>query len=502
MVVGGGSQQGNELLVEPAPIDSEPKEQDVGKSGASVGGLQVPTGASQTCSVSVEPEITFEMIRKAQLEDEAISAILTRKEEGGDKPAWEDVSKLPVASKTYWGLWQLLEVKKGVLTKKWESEDGKTIRWLTVLPKTLRARVLDEVHASKTAGHLGRKKVLPKLRERYFWVGMSADVRAYLRRCVKCAQKKGPQRRHRAPLQQYRVGAPLERVAIDVLGPLTETHGGNEYVLVIGDYFTKWMEAYAIPDQQAETVATKIVEEFVCRFGVPLELHSDQGRNFELTVFREMCKILGISKTRTTPYNPKSDGMVERYNRTIVNAVSLMIQPHQGQKDWDVYLPYVGLAYRASVQESTGESPNMMMLGREVNLPIDLLVGAVPHEKEYESDYADELRDNLRAIHERARHALEVSARRQKKNYDRSTHGPAYRPQQFVWLYDTQRRQRLSKKLGLPWQGPFMVASALSDVVFRIQRSSRGKAKVVHADRLKPYEGPELVTWRYRAPVF
>ena len=119
-------------------------------------------------------------------------------------------------------------------------------------------------------------------------------------------------------------------------------HNGNEYILVIRDYFTKWMEAYAIPDQQAETVATKVVQEFVCRFGVPLELHSDQGRNFESTVFREMCKILGITKTRTTAYNPKSDGMVERYNRTIVNAVSLMIQPHQGQKDWDVYLPYVG----------------------------------------------------------------------------------------------------------------------------------------------------------------
>ena len=167
-----------------------------------------------------------------------------------------------------------------------------------------------------------------------------------------------------------------------MLGPLTETHNGNEYVLVVGDYFTKWMEVYPIPDQQAEAVAAKIVEEFVCRFGVPLELHSDQGRNFESTVFQEMCKILGISKTRTTPYNPKSDGMVERYNRTIVNAVSLMIQPHQRQKDWDVYLPYVGLAKRASVQVSTGESPNMMMLGREVNLPIDLLIGVVLHEKE------------------------------------------------------------------------------------------------------------------------
>ena len=114
-------------------------------------------------------------------------------------------------------------------------------------------------------------------------------------------RKAPPPRKHRAPLQQYRVGGPLERIAIDVLGPLTETHRGNPYILVVGDYWTKWMEAYPIPDQQAETVASKLVEEFVCRFGVPNELHSDQGRNFESAVFQEMCLILGIHKTRTTP---------------------------------------------------------------------------------------------------------------------------------------------------------------------------------------------------------
>ena len=96
----------------------------------------------------------------------------------------------------------------------------------------------------------------------------------------------------------------------------------------------------------------------------------------------------------------------------------------------------------------------MMMMGRKVNLPVDLLVGAVPHEKGCDSDCAEELRENLREIHERARYALEVSAQRQKRNYDRSAHGPVYEQGQFVWLYDTRRRPSLSKKLGLHWQGP------------------------------------------------
>ena len=95
------------------------------------------------------------------------------------------------------------------------------------------------------------------------------------------------------------------------------TDRGNKYIMVVGDYFTKWTECYAIPDQKAPTVDTKLVEEFVARFGVPLELHSDQGRDFESEVFQKMCLLLGISKTRTTPYHPRSDGMIERFNRTI-----------------------------------------------------------------------------------------------------------------------------------------------------------------------------------------
>jgi len=394
----------------------------------------------------------------------------------------------------------MLEVKGGVLVKRWESDDGKVIRWLLVLPKGVKERVLDELHASKAGGHLGRNKILPKAKERYYWVGMNADIRAYLRRCVGCARRKSPQKRHRAPLQQYRVGAPLERVAIDVLGPLTETNEGNVYILVVGDYWTRWMEAYAIPDQCVETVAAKLVEEFICRFGVPKELHSDQGRNFESRVFQEVCRILEIEKTRTTAYNPKSDGLVERYNRTIVNAVSLMIQPFQNQKDWDQYLPYVGLAYRSSTQATTGESPNMMMLGREVNIPVDLLVGGVPQEEECETDYAEELRERIRGVHARARHAAVINIKRQKRNYDRRVHGPEFRKGQFVWLHSRQRRPNLSKKLSLPWEGPYLVVTVLSDVVLRIQRSARSKPMVVHSDRLKLYEGPELVAWEYKAP--
>ena len=114
----------------------------------------------------------------------------------------------------------------------------------------------------------------------------------------------------------------MQICAVDILGPLPKTKSGNRYILVLGDYFTRWMEAYAIPNQEAITVAQKLVDECFCRFSVPEQLHSDQGRQFESTLISEMCKILQIHKTRTTPYHPQSDGMVERFNRTLLSCVA------------------------------------------------------------------------------------------------------------------------------------------------------------------------------------
>ena len=142
----------------------------------------------------------------------------------------------------------------------------------------------------------------------------------------------------------------------------------------------------------------------------------------------------------------------------------MVIHPFEQQRDWDEYLPQLGMAYRSSVHATTNETPNMMMLGRDVHLPADLVVGAVPGEKECETLYADGLREKFREIHERARQALGVSMQRQKRDYDRRQHGPKYEVGQFVWLHNQTRQKRLSKKLQLPWEGPYLIVTMLSDV--------------------------------------
>ena len=120
----------------------------------------------------------------------------------------------------------------------------------------------------------------------------------------------------------------LQVVCVDIMGPLPETEEGSKYVLVAVDYFTRWVEAYGIPNQEATTVGRKLVDEMFCRFSPPEQLHSDQGRQFESELVKEICKLLGVRKTHTTPYHPQGNGMVERFNRTLLDMLSTTVGDH------------------------------------------------------------------------------------------------------------------------------------------------------------------------------
>lgn len=112
-------------------------------------------------------------------------------------------------------------------------------------------------------------------------------------------------------MNQYNVGVPLERVALDSTGPLPLTNKGNKYALIIFDYFTKWAEGYPLTNLEANTIAESFVTNFIRQFGIPRQIHTDQGRQFESTLFKELCRILRIDKTRTTAFRLQSDGLVE-----------------------------------------------------------------------------------------------------------------------------------------------------------------------------------------------
>ena len=437
-----------------------------------------------------------EGLRQEQLRDKDIAQIISWKEATDERPTWPDVSPENCAVKSYWSQWERLQLRDNVLYRRWEAEAGDTVQWQLVVPKGLRAEILREMHDAKTAGHLGVTKTLGRIKQRFYWYRCSQDVKDWCRRCDSCAARKPPQKKPRSAMKTYNVGAPLERVALDVLGPLPESERGNKYILVVADYFTKWTEAYAIPNQEAATVATKVVEEFVARMGVPRQIHSDQGRNFEAAVFQEMCALLGIEKTRTTPLHPQSDGMVERYNRTLEAMLAKFVS--ENQRDWDEHLPLVMMAYRTAVHETTGCTPCSMMLGREAAVPVDLLFGRPEQEcaPDSETEYARQLRERMAAVHRFAREHLRLESDRQKRYYDhRGVHQNTFKRGDAVWLYNPRRRKGLSPKLQYAYEGPYLVVKRLDDLTFRIQRGPKAKAKVVHHNRLKPYLGDGAPDW-------
>ena len=147
-----------------------------------------------------------------------------------------------------------------------------------------------------------------------------------------------------------KVGHRWERVAMDLLDMSVTTSRGNRYVLVMVDCFTRWTEAFPLPDKTAQSVADAFFNQVVCRFGMPSVIHSDQGREFENKIMQELCLLGGAHKTRTTPYHPESDGMVERFNRTL--PMMLAMFDGKNRDDWDDLLPAVMMAYRSSVAKT------------------------------------------------------------------------------------------------------------------------------------------------------
>ncbi|GFX20850.1 retrovirus-related Pol polyprotein from transposon 412 [Trichonephila clavipes] len=285
--------------------------------------------------------------------------------------------------------------------------------------------------------------------------------------CDPCDARKGSRKRTR--LQLYNVGAPFERIAFDILGPLPRSSDDNNSILVVLDYFSKWPEAYPIPDQEASTVAEVLVQHWISRFGVPLQLHSDQGRNFDSTVYKRLCEILAIDNTRTTALHPQSDGMVERFNRTILNSLSLLVSSNQ--QDWDKKLPFFLLAYRSTVHETTGYSPSQMLFGW------DLLFSQPPNAPLAPEENIEKLQARIEEMHHLARERIGMASEKIKTRYDTRATGHDFHEGDKVWLWNPKRRKGLSPKLQTNWKGPYTVLRRLNDIVMRIHKSPHSNPK-------------------------
>lgn len=433
-------------------------------------------------------------IMQEQTLDPGIGLILAAKNAESKRPDWVAVSCGSAEIKTLWRQWDRLKTKAGMLYREFTGPSG-NITWQLVIPKTMREKVLQYHHDIPSAGHLGYDKTLDKIRQSFYWPGMSDHVKQYCKRCDACTARNLSRDHNKAPLGKYLVGEPMERVTMDIMGPLPVTKDGNRYILVITDWFTKWTEGIPMPDQEAKTLAAAVVNNFVVRFGVPLQIYTDQGRNFESTVFSELCKYLNIEKTHSTSMRPQANGLVERFNRTLTAMLSKYCQ--ENQHNWDILLPLVMMAYRSSTQSSTKFSPNKMVFGRDIILPMSAVVGRPLQNNKYDSeeDYISGLREEIIKVHDLARENIGNAATYQKRHYDTNSKQRRYKQGQLVWLHDPTRKRGVCSKLINKWKGPFLITKALDDLICLVKRSPNLKPKAYHIDRLWPYSGLKVPSW-------
>ena len=263
--------------------------------------------------------------------------------ENGERPSAQAVSSESWFVKSLLIQWSRLSVQQELLVRRWDELGTDQFKWQVVVPLSLRRDVLRYAHDVKTAAHLGIRKTLSKVRSRFYWPGLKNDVKVYVGGCEQCSRKKNPSPTKVAPMLIVRSGLPMERIALDILGPLPVTERENKHTLVISDYFTKWTENFAMPNMEATTCAQILIEGVIARFGVPNAIHSDQGRQFESQLFAEMCKILQIQKTRTTAYHPQSDGMIERFNRALCGMLSTLVDVKSAELGHAVTFCYDGV---------------------------------------------------------------------------------------------------------------------------------------------------------------
>jgi len=428
---------------------------------------------------------SHEALSKAQLDDPDIGLIASAFKDGS-KPQWETILPCSAATKAYWTLWEQLVLREETLYRRYDRQAGQPEVLQLIVPPAYRPEIIRQAHSDFTGGHLGERRTLEQVRRRAYWVGWAADTRRFHRQCAVCACYKRGKAPQQGPLQSMTVGMPWERVGIDITGPHPKSRNGFVYMLTLVDYFSKWSDAFPIRNQEAGTIAKVLVDRVFAYFGMPIQILTDQGRNFESALFNELCTRLGIDHVRTTAYKPSTNGLVERFHRTLNSILGKVVADNQ--RDWDLHVPYALTAYRATVHDSTGYSPNFLFLGRENRAPLDLIEGPTPDSSLQTGSidgYVEHQTREIESSYRSVREQLQRAANRQKRLYDLRVKKAEFKPGDTVWYFYPRRRPGRSAKWQRFYTGPFTVVEQLGPVNYRITKSPRSQPFTTHVDKLK-----------------
>ena len=314
---------------------------------------------------------------------------------------------------------------------------------------------------------------------------MQVEATQYVVKCSRCLRRKTtPQV---APLQPIYVTQPLELVHMDYLS-LEPSKGNIENVLVITDHFTRYALAYPSKTQTTQATARILWDNFICHYGFPEKFISDQGRNFESDLIKELCKIAGVKKLHTTPYHPQGNGQCERFNSTLCNM--LVTLSEEEKSDWKSYLGCMLHAYNCTKHASTTYSPYFLMFCRHPRLPIDVEFGLPKHncgDNSSKSRYVQKLRRRLNYVYKKASNYSDQQAQKYKSSYDKCIKGPQLQEKDIVLVKVVAHKGR--HKLQDKWEPEeYVVIEQLiaGTPVYKVQPVNGGNIRTLYMNLLLP----------------
>lgn len=424
-------------------------------------------------------QLSHEKLLEAQKSDPVISVVMSQIQQGKCHPAPKhpnpDVASLQRESPK-------LQIKCGLLYRVTNKPSGREVSQL-VLPLQYKSMVLKSLHDD--IGHLGIERTTELVKDRFYWPKMASEIAAYIQNCGRCVARKSlPQRA--APLQQITSSGPLDLVCIDFLS-IEPDSKGIANVLVVTDHYTRYAQAFPTKDQKALTIAKVLFEKFFVHYGLPARIHSDQGRDFESKLIKELLTMLGIRKSRTSPYRPQGDPQPERFNRTLLSMLGTL-DPSQKPK-WSQHISQLVHAYNSTRNDATGYSPYFLMFGREARLPVDVCFGVEQSQEDglKHHQYVTNMKKELQNAYRLAAEAASKNHERNKRLYDARVRNQTLQEGDRVLV---RNLGLLGKhKLQDRWNPlPYLVIAKLPNIpVYRVKpERGTGMIKTIHRDHLLP----------------
>jgi hypothetical protein len=369
-------------------------------------------------------------------------------------------------------LWRRLKIR---------DEPGRVV---ILLPRSLVKQVLQEAHGHLLAGHDGQGKTKNRILQSYWWPKMDYDITDHLQKCQKCQARRTD---HKAPPQLLsplpQCSEPNQRVHCDLFGPLKTSGQNKKFILCMTDAFTKYVELVALPDKEALTVTSAIFNRWICRYGVPLEIVTDQGKEFCNKMSDEIYKLINTKHQTTTARHPQCNAAAEVCNKTIAKYLNSFVDA--STLDWELYLAPLMFCYNTSFHRSIKNSPHFLTYGIEPRLPSfptpDL------RRTFYGESEAAEMHQRLLLARKLAMENNMIVTEKTKEYFDRANKAKAHSfvNNQLVLLEEYNFLGR-NTKLCPKWSGPHTIINLKGSHCVELLLQNNRKV-IVNVERIKPY---------------